>query len=329
MSQSTSNVTNSSAFDQRLDQSIILVCSADENYAMPLTVVVYSALANLKNKQQTITLYILDGGIQRSTRQKVERSLNSEQLAIHWIKPDVSRLKHLPVTRYLTIAAYFRLLIPQFLPPSISKAIYLDCDMIVQEDLEELWKIDIGENYVLAVPDDNQLTFSMAVGLRNYQELGLDPNHRYFNSGLLVINLTKWREDDIGNHVIQYSEQNHEYVCDADQDGLNVVLAGKWGELDPRWNQMPRIYTQSSWRDSPYDEATFNSFRDQPYIIHYTNAPKPWRKGCTHPATHLFLHYLDQTAWSGWRDTLWRRAFRKLQKGANKLRRKIGEWRSG
>jgi lipopolysaccharide biosynthesis glycosyltransferase len=148
---------------------------------------------------------------------------------------------------------------------------------------------------------------------------------------MLVINLDKWRTDNIPLKVIEYLERNKEYVRDHDQDGLNGVLAGQWGELSPRWNQMPRIYSYASWQESPYDEQLYNELLNHPYIVHYTTPPKPWHKGCEHPNTALFFQYLDQTAWSGWRNTIWRRAWRRATKevkqrlGFGKDSRKVTE----
>ncbi|NEQ27853.1 MAG: glycosyltransferase family 8 protein, partial [Microcoleus sp. SIO2G3] len=295
--------------------SIALVCSADENYAMPLTVMVYSAIANLKNVQQKVDLFVLDGGITSATKAKVAKSLDPNRVTIHWVKLDPDLFANLPVSRHLTIAAYYRLLIPEVVPPNFDKVIYLDCDMIVRGDLSELWQIDIGDRYVLAVQDDNQPYISMAAGLQNYKELGLNPHDKFFNSGLLVINLAKWRDEAIGAKVLEFSNQNRDFIRDADQDGLNAVLAGKWGELDPRWNQMPRIYDYLSWQDSSYDAKTYQALRRDPLIIHYTNAPKPWRIGCVHPATDLFFYYHDKTAWLGWRSIrylLWMQPLRLL-----------------
>lgn len=103
-----------------------------------------------------------------------------------------------------------------------------------------------------------------------------------------------------------------------DQDGLNAILAGKWQEIHPLWNQMPRIYDYSSWNESPFAEDIYNELLHRPYIIHCTNYPKPWCAGlrveCKHPKKHLFFQYLDMTAWSGWRDTFGRRLGRKFMK---------------
>jgi lipopolysaccharide biosynthesis glycosyltransferase len=297
-------------------QSIILVCAADNNYAMPLAVTARSALANLQSDRK-LHLFILDGGISETNKEKIARSLNSEQIDISWVKPDNSLFENLVLTRHLTTTCYYRLLIADFLPQELDKAIYLDTDMVVTGDLEELWNIDIGNNYALAVQDDVELNISMSDGLRNYKEVGLNPDYKYFNSGLLVINLEKWRNEKIGEQVIEYIRQNRGYVRN-DQDGLNAILAGKWGEIHPKWNQMPRIYNYSLGENNPFPEDVYDELLNQPCVIHYTNSPKPWYAGlraeCTHPKKDLFFQYLDMTAWSGWRDTIWRRLARKFMK---------------
>ncbi|PSB28775.1 glycosyltransferase family 8 protein [Stenomitos frigidus] len=306
-----------------IDDPIVLVCSADENYAMPMTVMLTSVLANLKTNAQ-LMISVLDGGIHPLTKRKVVQSLQHPTIPVHvdWIKPDCTLLRDLPVNGRLTLAAYYRLLIPEALPTHLHKVIYLDCDMIVQGNVAQLWQLDVGEDYVLAVQDDYQPLLSShgGCGLRNYRELGLNPDQKYFNSGLLVMNLKKWREDAIGSNVLEFSRQNWATIVNADQDGLNAVMQGRWGQISDRWNQLPGVYTYSSWEESPYDEAAFKALRDAPYIIHYTNLPKPWQHGCQHPATPLFLTYLDRTAWKGWRDTVWRRASRKVRKGIRKSR---------
>ncbi|MBD2605195.1 glycosyltransferase family 8 protein [Scytonema hofmannii FACHB-248] len=295
-------------------QPIVLVCAADNNYAMPLAVTVRSALTNIKSNRK-IALFIIDGGISQVNKRKIIKSLNSEQIDISWVQPDNTLFEDLVVSRHLTVSAYYRLFIPELLPQKFDKAIYLDSDMVVTGDLEELWNIDVGDNYVLAVQDDHQLYISISDALETYNKLGIPLDYKYFNSGLLVMNLEKWRSENIGKKIIECMKREH---LSNDQDGLNAVLAGKWQELHPKWNQMPRIYEYSSWKDSPFPEPVYNDLLHQPQIIHFSTLPKPWYAGlrceCTHPKKDLFFRYLDVTAWSGWRDTIWRRLARKFMK---------------
>jgi lipopolysaccharide biosynthesis glycosyltransferase len=295
-------------------QPIALVCAADNNYAMPLAVTVRSALTNIKSNRK-IALFIIDGGISQANKLKIIKSLNSEKIDISWLQPDNTLFEDLVISRHLTVTTYYRFSIPELLPQNFDKAIYLDSDMVVTGDLEELWTIDVGDNYVLAVQDDHQLYISNSDALKAYEKLGIPLDYKYFNAGLLVINLERWRSENIGKKLIESMKIEH---LSNDQDALNAVFAGKWQELHPKWNQMPRIYEYSSWQDSPFPEPVYNELLHQPQIIHFTCHPKPWYAGlqseCTHPKKDLFFRYLDLTAWSGWRDTLWRRLARKFMK---------------
>ncbi|MGK7893397.1 MAG: glycosyltransferase family 8 protein, partial [Xenococcus sp. (in: cyanobacteria)] len=140
-------------------------------------------------------------------------------------------------------------------------------------------------------------------GLIKYKELGLKENDKYFNSGVLVINLDKWRSDNLSEEVIKFIQINRESIRWADQDGLNAILVNKWGELDQRWNQTSMIHKYSCWQESPFTEEVYNNTLNEPYIIHFSSQIKPWHFKVTYkcPNEDLFFEYLDRTAYSGWR----------------------------
>ena len=286
--------------------SLAVVCAADDGYAMPLAVTIRSALENLKSNRK-ITLFIIDGGIKKHNKRKILKSLKSDKCDTEWIQRPDTLLGKIEVLRaftvgdisepkHITIAAYYRLLIPDLLPPEFKKAIYLDSDLAVIEDLGQLWDIDMGENYLLAVQDMNTPYVSSPYGLINYRELGIPQEYKYFTSGVMVIDLEKWRTARISAKAVDYLKQNREHVRWHDTDVLNAVLAGKWGELDPRWNQMAFTHNFSSWKDSPFSEEVYNDLVDRPYIIHFSTEAKPWNSREKHPARHLFFQYLDMTA---------------------------------
>jgi lipopolysaccharide biosynthesis glycosyltransferase len=295
-------------------ETIVIVCASDDNYAMPLAVTVRSALANL-GKDCRILLFIIDGGIRNGNKQRILKTLESENCEVRFTPisqvsttEGIEKLHKYTVTegqtkKYLSIATYFRLFIPELLPKQIEKVIYLDCDLIIKGDLNQLWQVDLGENYVLAVRDSWMP--SVKDGLLNYQQLGIEPNAKYFNAGVLVVNLNKWRVDNIFSKAIDCLNRNKEYIRFADQDILNTIFSGQWGELDPRWNFTARFYQYSSWQESPYAEDVYNNLiHKDPYIIHFVSGEKPWNSRDV-PLKEHFFHYVDMTSWSGWRFTFW------------------------
>lgn len=299
-------------------EPIIVVCAADNNYAMPLSVTMRSAIENLQDNYK-INLFIIDGGIKENNKRKILRSLSTEKCEIHfttipdfWLK-EINQIyykcevEEITVNKYLSLAAYYRLFIPELLPDTIEKAIYLDCDLVIREDLVQLWKTDIGENYLLAAQDMGILHVSATPnGLLNYKELGIAPDSKYFNSGVLVINLKNWRADKFTVKALTYLKENRKYVRFHDQDVLNALLAGQWGELDLRWNFQPTIDTYSYWKEKPLLAETYDKVSRDPFIIHYTSALKPWNANNT-LFKDYFFKYVDMTAWSGWRFTFWRK----------------------
>lgn len=290
---------------------IVIAFAADSSYAMPLAAAICSVLRNLDG-DQTVAIYVLDGGIKPSQKRRIEQLRQIRPVRIEWISPSETVFAQLPVSEKYPIPIYYRLLLPQILPEWCKKVIYLDTDVVANADLTPLWNSNIGERYLLAVQDDRCPYVSMAGGLKNCPQFKNSTSDKYFNTGVLLINLERWRADNIARQAIEFLKRNAEFVKFPDQDALNAVLIGKWGELEPQWNQMRAIHLVSSWRESPYSEAAFHNALHYPKIVHFTTLPKPWMSGCKHPEKHLFFRYLDQTAWSGWRNTTWRRVWQKL-----------------
>lgn len=303
-------------------QHIVVVCAADDAYAMPLAVTMSSAIENL-NENYKIILFIIDGGIKKKNRQKILKSLSCDKCEVEFLPVPQSLIKEIKESHnnlknedrnktrqmdHISIASYYRLVIPELLPHWIEKVIYLDCDLVVKGDLKQLWQIDLRENYVLAAQDVSIRYVSAPSGLLNHEELGISPESKYFNAGVLAINLKKWRDSKITTKAIKYFKQNKECVRWHDQDVLNAILAGQWEELDPKWNFQPMIDAYSSWEVSPFSEDVYNDLMRAPYIIHYVTRLKPWNFHYT-PYKEYFFQYVDKTLWSGWRLTFWKRVW--------------------
>jgi lipopolysaccharide biosynthesis glycosyltransferase len=315
---------------------IVVVCAADNLYAMPLAVAARSALENL-NPQRDMTLFIIDGGISLHNRRKILASLDSKRCRVQFIpKPD-DLLGKIQVLRYfetedgfkeqtyITLTAYYRLLIPELLPDDLEKAIYLDCDLVVQGDLSQVWESEMGDNYLLAVQD--LWTPIAKLGLLNHEELNISLEAKYFNSGIMLLNLQQWRANRMSTQLISYLREKRDRIRFHDQDVLNAVMAGHWGELDLRWNVTPGIHN-TYWQKSasPSEQDALSQAVSNPGIIHYAMVSKPWNNRYTGfeyslGFDHLFFHYLTKTAWSGWRLTRWRLLQVKLRRRFQQLKR--------
>jgi lipopolysaccharide biosynthesis glycosyltransferase len=284
------------------DDSPVIVCALDDNYSMCLAAMLKSLEENLGSGTRA-RVFLLQRNVSESHKQRIEATLNRRRLDVTWTPIDDSRVKDLKVDRHISTATYYRLLIEDSLP-HLHKAIYIDCDAIITEDVQKLWTQPFDGAHLLAVPQlspDASLAGSRN-GLRAHAELGIAPHTRLFNAGVLLMNLSLWRKDEISDRVIRYLNKYETHVLWWDQDGLNAILPGKWRALDSRWNLMISLFRYySSWRESPFGKAEYYRLTTQPYIVHYNSISKPWQSTYALPFKDLFFRYLDKTAWKDWR----------------------------
>ena len=294
----------------------VLLCAADDNYVRPLAVTLHSAVRHLRAGSR-LQVVLLDGGISEANWNGLQETFVDLPIEINVIRPDLEDVQSLATSHHITHTAYLRLLAGRLLPDTVDRAIYLDSDVLVQDDLTELWETELGHNYCLAVPDvacpnidfrQAGVNFKKASPylatlspIRNWQQLGLDPAAPYFNSGVMVLNIKRMREDRIEERLLACLRENQKFVWCWDQYALNVVFANQWQPLPARWNQGAHFFEFPSASHSPIDQQEFADALSNPAIIHYTTEWKPWDFENSHPLRTRFFDALDQTAWSGWR----------------------------
>ena len=295
----------------------VLLCAADENYVRPLTVMLHSAAQQLGDGRE-LNVFLFDGGIESESLAGIHESMCGLPVNLRILRPSLEPVQDLMTSHHITHAAYLRLMAARLLPDSIDKVIYLDSDVLVVDDLTELWEVPIEDNYCLAVTDiscpfvDAQevrdpevqrckpyLNALNPVG--NWKELGLEGSANYFNSGVMVLNLELWRQDNIEEKLFRCLRENESHVWCWDQYALNVVFAGRWGKLPLRWNQGAHVFEYPCSELAPFAPEDFEAMRDRPAIVHFTTEFKPWDFVPFHPLRSKFYDQLDQTVWRGWR----------------------------
>ena len=245
---------------------------------------------------RVIRVHALDGGIDEKDKAKIAKSCG-QRGSINWIQASDSRFPGAPLWGRMPVSTYYKLLIADRLPSDLVKVIWLDCDMVVLGDVARLWDHDLAGRHALATQDAVVPHVSSRSGVAAWQELGLPATASYFNAGVMIIDLSLWRRDRVGLRALDYVRANRDRVCFLDQEGLNAVLAGLWGELDPRWNHNVSIPTGSTRGVAEGED------RSDPWIVHYAGNLKPWRQGVRKPSDSLYFHYLDLTPWKGSRPT--------------------------
>lgn len=182
--------------------------------------------------------------------------------------------------------AYLRLLAPVLLPPEIRRVLYLDCDVIVLDRLDDLWTADLKDKAAAAVPDILISCFDSVRG------------PRYVNSGVLLMDLAKWRDRDYTSKLLEYAHDHRDWLEYHDQDTLNSVLGDDILRVGYRWNLQAIIYRFSKKRLGPLFEAVEAARRD-PAILHYVSDQKPWQHCAQVPRKRDYFRCQRRTAWRG------------------------------
>jgi lipopolysaccharide biosynthesis glycosyltransferase len=270
----------------------VVVCAADDNYVIPMAVMLRSLAEQLADTSHA-DVWVLDGGITPRHKRKVEKSLPSGRLTLHWHGVDDRMLADMPVFGHVSRSTYARFLIADILPPDLGRVIYLDVDIIVFGDVTELWNMPVGDKVVLAVPERNQRVQEM-MDAKLIEEVAMDPNACCFNAGVMVVDLERWRKEHVLDRARDFVNRFAGVLRYWDQDILNCLFKSDWGELDAKWNRKVDHH-------DPVDERIFARWKNEGGVIHFASSIKPWTWWAAHPAKDLYLTGVDRTAWTGWR----------------------------
>jgi lipopolysaccharide biosynthesis glycosyltransferase len=241
-------------------RTIVLAC--DEAYAMPLATTLRS-MVEANQPSWPLQCYILAHNMTETSQHKVLNSLPSHSATIHWVPVDLSLFRDFSTVPYVSKMTYTRLLIPKIIPEGVQRVLYIDTDVLVLDDLSPLWLMDLADVAIGAVLDaglDNVLRE------RKPPFEKLPPVRRYFNAGVLLINLKVWRKAKISERALQYLA-SHPDTPYMDQDALNFACDGLWAELDSRWNFQNHFKIRISTL----------SLVQRPAVVHFVTSVKPWK----------------------------------------------------
>jgi lipopolysaccharide biosynthesis glycosyltransferase len=269
-------------------QYIPLLAVADYRMEVGMGVTLYSALRNL-GEGHGLDIYLLSGAIGWSALHKLKKSLRSLGKPFRLTVTPISdkQFKGFQAFANTSLFTYARFLFPEIFP-NLGKVLYLDVDTLVLGDLAELYSTPLEGNYVAATVERAIKRVDDCWGVLNYKELGIPPETPYFNAGVLILDLAKWRKEGFANRCMDYASKYPELCIFWDQTVMNTLLAGKFTQLDQKWNQ------QFNGPDKSYAKDG---------ILHYCGPDKPWNFTNTLPKALNELYYdeIDRTAYRGWR----------------------------
>lgn len=284
-----------------------IVYASDDRFAEILGVSLVSLYENSMDMED-IVVYVLDSGIKENNKNKllsVCQNYRRKEVQFIAVKNISKRLKIKVSLDRGSLSQYARLFVASYLPNGLSRVLYLDCDIIVKQSIRELWNLDLYGKTVGALMD----AFS-----KYYRaNIDLEENDIMFNSGVMLINLNKWKRDDIEKKLLDFIVKKNGHIQQGDQGVLNAILSRDTYCFEPRFNSMTVFYDfgykdMMIYRRPPefYTEWQIEEAVENPVIIHYTTSFKslrPWIKGSEHRCIEEWMKYKGISPWKN--NELW------------------------
>jgi lipopolysaccharide biosynthesis glycosyltransferase len=255
-----------------MKKSLNVIFTIDKNFIQHFTVSLVSLFEN--NKDIDLTIFVIndlnDLRPLKNVSDFIKTNYNKE---LHFLQLENSVFDHYKVNSQYTKATYYRLLITEIVPEYVEKALFLDADTVVAGSLLELAKHEFGQEYILAVEDAEP-----ELNTKRIVDLGY-PAKKYFNAGVMLINLKAWRADNLASVLMGLADQYMSHLKWYDQDVLNICLYDRWQMINPKYNAIHLAEELS----------------EMPVVIHWAGAFKPWVYAYDPPYKKLYWKYIKLT----------------------------------
>ena len=281
-------------------QALNIVTVSDGDYAQHLSVMLLSLFEN--NRNHVVNAFIIvPEDMQEYCLDKIRNSVSEFSENLHFCRyPRIT--EKLQTTGHVTVASYYWLPMGEILPTDIHRVIYMDADILVRGDIGELWNFSLGNSVVGAVPD---IVVSPPKKLEKYaravrERLGLHPDAPYFNSGVLLVDLDRWRETRVGLDAFNFARCHADRMTFTEQCALNWVLRDRWTPLPERWNLQTHMIVTFRWGFMDYSSDAKEQAQAAT-IVHFTGDSKPWHYMNNHPLKREYLACLLRTEWKNYK----------------------------
>lgn len=246
-----------------------ITCSTDDKYVQHCGAMLCSVFDN--NRGHDITVHLLHHGLSETAQNFYTQLASRYGNNVLFYDVDLESLGKVKINRQwhpnLSLATYYRLMLPSLLDKSIERIFYLDCDVIVLKDISPLFTIDMDDCGVAGVEDN------MPGNDSHRRAMGLTLNQTSFCAGVLMINLKYWREHGCEQSMLDYAEKMADKLEMEDQDVLNHEFRNHWFKLPYKYMRTPMAIAPL---DSQQRWADIKEYVFAPVVIHYAAHVKPW-----------------------------------------------------
>ena len=250
------------------------------------------------NPSSEFTFHVLGKEITAENKSLLQKVLNeNSRVEFHTVPADYDSKFIVREGDRVSVEAYYRFFAAKLLPDDVSKALYIDADILCTGKLDALFETDLSECPCGMVLDHT------CADIRFYNRLGYDFDEKYYNSGLILLNLDYWRKNDVTQQLLDYVVNNPNKCLLHDQDALNAVLHGKIKKLDFKYNVQTYFLRVPLWAnkteaidfdDEKIEKKYWKDIQEDlkhPVLIHFNIQYKPWHKECNVPFAELWRKF--------------------------------------
>lgn len=244
----------------KIKREIPVFFAVDDSYC-PFLAVALQSLTDNSSEENTYFIKVLNTDISAENKRRLAR-YERKNIDIEFVDLNyyIKRVKDKLYTRdYYSKTTYFRLFIPN-LYPQYDKVLYLDSDIVILDDIAELYNLDMGDDLVAAAPDD-VIQFNEVFQVYAEKVVGVADYRMYFNAGVMLMNLHQLRKFRFQEKFL-FLLDRIKFAVAQDQDYLNRLCKGRVKLVDRVWDRMPI--------EDPGIKV------EDVKLIHYNLAYKPW-----------------------------------------------------
>jgi lipopolysaccharide biosynthesis glycosyltransferase len=236
----------------------------DDNFWAPAYATMRSVCL-FTHQREELVFHLCHRTLSAQHRSDLEAIAAEFPVTLRWYDLDQSRMfrdiaGRMPENKRLSNIVYARLMLDRLVGDEVQRILYLDCDMLVRDDVAWLFSLDLEANAIAAVRDTMGAFITGGRDLKHNRDL-FDPADHYFNAGMILIDVARWREADIVGRMEQAYASGVMQRIYYDQDLLNLIFKNQWLELPWRWNTIDARHAHEGL---------------DPAILHYTGEHKPW-----------------------------------------------------
>lgn len=288
-----------------------VVLHTDEAFATQACTMILSVCENNKSFRD-IAFYVLDTGIKEESKAKITSMLAFYNRKIYFIDTQkiIDSLTELGISPYqgINMGVYLKGMLNTLLPNDLERIIYIDCDAVVDGSLEEIWKLDFGDKAIAMAADCMNKRIKEGYGFASQY---------YYNTGVMLINLSNWTkkgcEKKYFDYILENKEKKYEW---ADQDLINASLSEDCIKISPKYNWIS-LYEVYSYEElgkiyglddkNYYAKEQYAEARNHPIIYHFPSVfiGRPWFRDELLQNQEVFDKYLysDHNPWNKYEKT--------------------------